>query len=157
MSDDLNQSSNAEETGGFFPNRPIWTPEIERKATVVADWVECELEGGHIWGIQRVGKSEFAKYLEQGLPSMLPATAVVIFEFLLMKPKTAEAVLKKCLLNLDSTAAPGRELPMIYSRVLGMIVAKCKALRARRVGVCRPAATMTSSAAKRWPSVVARR
>lgn len=133
MSDDLNPSSNTNETGGFFPNRPIWTPEIERKAVVVADWVECELEGGHIWGIQRVGKSEFAKYIEQVLPSMLPATAVFIFEFLLMKPKTAEAVLKKCLLCLDSTAAAGRELVTIYSRVLGMIVARCRALRAKRV------------------------
>lgn len=133
MSDDLNQSSSADETGGFFPNRPIWTPEIERKAMIVADWVECELEGAHIWGIQRVGKSEFAKYIEQVLPSMLPATVVFIFEFLLVKPKTAEAVLKKCLLNLDSTAAAGRELVTVYSRVLGLIVAKCKALRAKRV------------------------
>lgn len=133
MSDDLDQPSNAEETCRFFPNRPIWTPEIERKAMVVAEWVECELEGAHIWGIQRVGKSEFAKYIEQVLPSMLPATAVFIFEFLLVKPKTAEAVLKKCLLNLDSTAAAGRELVTIYSRVLGLIVAKCKALSARRV------------------------
>lgn len=133
MSDDPNLSPNTDETGGFFPNRPIWTPEIDRKAIVVADWVECELEGGHIWGIQRVGKSEFAKYIEQILPAMLPATAVFIFEFLLMKPKTAEAVLKKCLLCLDSTAAAGWELVTIYSRVLGMIVARCRALRAKRV------------------------
>lgn len=133
MSEDLTPSSNTDETGGFFPNRPIWTPEIERKAMVVAEWVECELEGGHIWGIQRVGKSEFAKYIEQVLPSMLPTTTVFIFEFLLMKPKTAEAVLKKCLLCMDSTAASGRDLVTIYSRVLGMIVARCKAQRARRV------------------------
>ena len=45
MSDERHDSA-AQEPAGFFPNRPIWTPEIERKAIVVADWVTCELEEG---------------------------------------------------------------------------------------------------------------
>lgn len=33
------------ETRSFFPDKPLWTPEIERKAMMVADWVSCDLEG----------------------------------------------------------------------------------------------------------------
>mgnify|MGYP000868805104 CR=1 FL=1 len=132
MSDERHDSA-AQEPAGFFPNRPIWTPEIERKAIVVADWVTCELEGGHIWGIQRVGKSEFAKYLEHALPSMLGVpTAVFIFEFLLVKPKTAETLLRKCLLGLESNAVGGKELMTMYGRLLGLIVARCRAIGAKR-------------------------
>ena len=75
----------------FFPDKPLWTPEIDRKAAMVAEWMACDLAGAHIWGVQRTGKSEFAKYLLDVIPTMLEGSAVAImWNFLGLKPKNAD-------------------------------------------------------------------
>jgi hypothetical protein len=101
---------------------------------MVADWVSCDLEGSHIWGIQRIGKSEFAKYLLDVINAMLEgSTAAVVWSFLGIKPKNADQLLKRCLVDMGSTAISTRETMVLQARLVSLVAAKCRAMGARRV------------------------
>lgn len=118
----------------FFPEKPLWTPEIERQIDLVVEWVNCDLPGAHMWGVQRVGKSEFARYLAHVVPVVLDGTvATVVWSFLGFTPKTADDVLRKCLIDTGGNAIATRDQPVLRLRLVTAIAEKCKALRARRV------------------------
>lgn len=118
----------------FFPDRPLWTPEIDRKAAMVAEWISCDLAGSHIWGVQRTGKSEFAKYLMDVIPTMLEGAVVaVMWSFLGLKPKNADQLLKRCLIDMDCNTLSSRESLVLQARLVALVAKRCQALNARRV------------------------
>lgn len=118
----------------FFAEKPLWTPEIDRKAAMVAEWVACDLAGSHIWGVQRAGKSEFAKYLMDVIPTMLGGSAVaVMWNFLGLKPKNADQLLKRCLIDMGCNTISARESLVLQARLVALVAQRCQAVRARRV------------------------
>jgi hypothetical protein len=118
----------------FFPDKPLWTPEIDRKAAMVAEWMACDLAGAHIWGVQRTGKSEFAKYLLDVIPTMLEGSAVAImWNFLGLKPKNADQLLKRCLVDMGCNTISARETLVLQARLVALVGQRCQAVSARRV------------------------
>ena len=106
----------------FFPDKPLWTPEIDRKAAMVAEWMACDLAGAHIWGVQRTGKSEFAKYLLDVIPTMLEGSAVAImWNFLGLKPKNADQLLKRCLVDMGCNTISARETLVLQARLVALV------------------------------------
>lgn len=129
----LADSSAASACPHYFPDKPIWTPEIERKVELVAEWVACDLEGSHIWGMQRVGKSEFAKYIREVLSNLLGGGLVVLlWSFLGIKPRRPEDVLRTCLSQSGSRAISARERSILQQRLIDLVVERCHAAGARR-------------------------
>jgi len=126
----LDQAADAQ----FFSDKPLWTPEIGRKAALVASWVANDLPGAHMWGMQGVGKSQFAEYLEAVLPSMLGGTVVVLrWSFLGFKPKNAEELLKHCLPMTGCRAIGTRERTVLQLRLDDAIVTRCEGTGANRL------------------------
>lgn len=62
----------------IFNNVPVWTPEINSLATAVAHWVRCDHPGAVVYGIQRIGKSDAATYLETAVPLILGGSTIAI-------------------------------------------------------------------------------
>ena len=117
----------------YFPMKPLWTPEIERKVDRVAEWIACDLPGSHIWGIQRVGKSEFAKYVCEVIPAMLGGAVVAfLWSFLGIKPKKPEDILRTCLPQTGCRAFSARERSTLQMRLIDGIVSRCHGARAHR-------------------------
>ncbi len=118
----------------YFPQKPVWTPEIDRKIHVVLEWIKCDLPGSHIWGLQRIGKSEFARYLVHVMPALLDGCAIaMVWCFLGCKPKNAQEVLGRCLINSGCKAISSRNQSILQDRLVQIVVAKCRAARATRV------------------------
>lgn len=124
----------AADTADFFPPEPLWTPEINRKVAMVVEWVLCDLPGSHIWGIQRIGKSEFAKYLVHIIPQLLGNSAIaIVWSFLGHKPKKPEDLLRRCLVETECNAIASRVHTVLQQRLVSLVTARCRAVRARRV------------------------
>lgn len=118
----------------FFSDKPLWTPEIGRKAALVASWLTSDEPGGHIWGIQGAGKSHFTEYLEAVLPSMLGGTVVVLrWSFHGFKPKNTEELLKHCLTQTGCRAIGARERTVLELRLDDAIVTRCGGKDANRL------------------------
>ena len=60
----------------FFGNIPCWTPEIELACQQVSHWVRCDLPGGMIFGLQRIGKTWCSRYIQQSVPTILGSSTV---------------------------------------------------------------------------------
>lgn len=117
----------------FFPKKPLWTPEIERKVQLVAEWVACDLPGSHIWGIQRIGKSEFAKYVADVLPALLGGAIVpFLWSFLGIKPRKPEDLLRACLVQTGCRAISARERSTLQLRIIDAVISRCQAAGAYR-------------------------
>jgi hypothetical protein len=117
----------------FFPDKPLWTPEIGRKAGLVASCVSGDEPGLHIWGIQGAGKSHFAEYVQAVLPSMLGGTVVTfLWSFLGIKPKNAEELLKHCLPQTGCRAIGTRERTQLELRMEDAIARRCDGSGANR-------------------------
>lgn len=118
----------------FFPSKPVWTPEIQRKATLVAELVTSDLPGANIWGIQRIGKSCFAEYLREVIPAMLGGTAVpLLWSFLGLKPRKPDDILRQCMLQSGCKAITARESLVLHSRLIDHIANGFAGSEARRV------------------------
>lgn len=62
----------------YFFERISWTPQIEDAAQAAALWISCDVCGAAFWGVPRVGKTEFGKYLEKvpaAASGVLPPTS----------------------------------------------------------------------------------
>jgi hypothetical protein len=117
----------------FFPEAPLWTPEIGRKSAIVATWVANDEPGGHLWGIQGAGKSQFAEYMLAVVPTMLGGTVTAfLWSFLGFKPKNAEELLKHCMVKTGCRAIGTRERPVLEMRFTDAILARLQASETNR-------------------------
>lgn len=118
----------------FFPSKPLWTPEINRKVELIGECLMCDLPGSHIWGVQRVGKSEFAKYLVHVMPALLGGSAIaIVWSFLGCRPKKPEELLRRCLICTGCSAIASRDQTILQERLVRAVASKCRAAGARRV------------------------
>ena len=62
----------------FFGSVPCWTPEIEKACQQVSHWIRCDLPGGMIYGLQRVGKSFCAHYIKECVPEILGRSTLAV-------------------------------------------------------------------------------
>lgn len=117
----------------YFGVKPIWTPEIGRKAALVAEWVACDMPGAHIWGLQHSGKTEFTKYLVDVLPSMVGGNLTgYIWDFAGYKVHTVDELLKRCLISSGCNAVATRSRSALQTRLVDLVVRRCQDVQARR-------------------------
>ncbi|TDP74749.1 hypothetical protein [Roseateles toxinivorans] len=125
MSGDVGGDHHSESSTSFFEGI-AWTPQIEEAAQIVALWMTCDLCGAGFWGLPRVGKSEFSKYLEKVASEMFGGTvAVVLLNFdgeVFDKP---EKFLVRALVNLDVRAITARLPAVLRVRLVDAIWEKC--------------------------------
>jgi len=110
---------------GYFSG-VFWTPEIERQVQRVGDWVSDDLTGAHIWGVQRVGKSNFVVYLQKVSAAVFEGTAVVIrLSFMGIRPTKSVSFLKHCLVQTGVRAIAGRDEDVLRLRLHDAVLRAC--------------------------------
>jgi hypothetical protein len=120
----------------FFPRTPLWTPEIQRVAAIVAEWIINDLPGGHVWGLQRIGKSDFAKFLKQALPAILGGDiATIIWDFADFTPSNSDTLVQRCLIGSGCAAISARGRAALQMRLVQVVIDLCRAAGATRVVV----------------------
>ena len=78
----------------FFGDVPAWTPEIDRACAQVAQWIRCDESGGMVHGLQHIGKSSCAQFIEMTIPAILgPKILIVLWTTDEYAKKTPENVL----------------------------------------------------------------
>ncbi len=111
----------------YFFHGISWTPAIEDAAQLVALWINCDLCGAAIWGLPRVGKSEFAKYFEKIVDEMFGGTVVVVrFRFGGEQFVKDTQLLKRMLSNVGVRATSTREPEPLRTRLMDEIWSRCR-------------------------------
>lgn len=119
---ELGQSNQVD---GYFSG-VFWTPEIERQVQRVAEWVTCDLSGAHLWGVQRVGKSNFSVYLQKVSAQVFGCTTVVFrWSFQGVRPTKVLSFLKHCLVKTGVRAIGGRDEDVLRLRLHDAVLGAC--------------------------------
>jgi len=110
----------------YFFEGISWTPQIEDATQLVALWINCDHCGASLWGLPRVGKSEFAKYFEKVANEMFGGTVVVIrLRFGGRKFLKEEQFLKRALSNVGVRATGARDQEALIIRLMDEIWSRC--------------------------------
>lgn len=97
----------------------VWTPSIDRLASHVSTWVSLDSPGAAVIGLQRVGKTRAAQFLERTLPSMFSGT-LACFHITLgdEPPKTEHAFLQRLMAQTGCRANLHRDTEVLRQRLV---------------------------------------
>ena len=110
----------------YFFDGISWTPQIDDAAQAVALWINCDMCGASLWGLPRVGKSEFTKYFERVANEMFRGTVVVIRLWFGGEQFTkSDQFLRRSLSNVGVRAASTRQLESLRIRLMDEIWSRC--------------------------------
>lgn len=108
-----------------FFDEIFWTPPIDRHSLVMADRISKDHCGCGVFGVQRVGKSHFASYLEKSLPDAFGGRLIVVkCQFIGQSFTKREDFLKRALTNLGVRAITGRECEPLRLKLVSAIQAR---------------------------------
>jgi hypothetical protein len=102
-----------------------WTPEIETAAELVAQWVTNDMCGAALWGLPRVGKSEFAKYLEKIADDLFDGETLIIRLRFEGETYTNRVKLLKRIAKRIDVRATGSDEMDIRNRIMDEIFHRC--------------------------------
>ncbi|WP_423600015.1 ATP-binding protein [Roseateles sp. MS654] len=121
--DDANDTA---DVSSFFEGI-AWTPVIQEMAELLVLWISCDLCGAALWGLPRVGKSEFARYIEKVALELFGDTMLVIrlhFEGSEQFVKTVPLI-RRMLANVDVRALSHRDPDVLRQRFYDEIWSRC--------------------------------
>jgi hypothetical protein len=126
MSNDAEDAVGDDDSSRFFEGIS-WTPVIDATAQLVALWISCDMCGAALWGVPRVGKSEFAKYLEKVAHELFGGTLLVIRLRFDGSERFAKDVrlLRRMLSNVGVRATAARDPDILRSRFMDAVWSRC--------------------------------
>lgn len=113
----------------YFFDGITWTPEIELGTQLVAQWVTGDMCGASFWGLPRVGKSEFARYLEKIAIDLFGGEVLVVrVTFEGEKVDHRLPLLKTMAASLDIRAISTRDPQDLRTKINDEIMFRCTSM-----------------------------
>ncbi len=110
----------------YFFDGITWTPQIELATELVAQWVTGDMCGAAFWGLPRVGKSEFSRYLVKIAIDLFGGEALVIrAAFDGEKVDKRVSLLKTMAACLDIRAVASKDPHDLRTKINDEILSRC--------------------------------
>lgn len=108
-----------DDASDILGNVDVWTPEIDRLAKRVRNWIRKDQPGGTAFGLQRIGKSRAAMYLKSVVPEFFKGrlgTALVAISD--PPPTSRRELIQTCMTQTECDGVQHRDTEILVDRLL---------------------------------------